>query len=326
MSVVGGTVRSEEAAPRGFGAREGFDPARAERGSLATTWRAFSTAARLGWQMEANWTDPLLFFIYSVAKPLASALILVVMVQIISGGGPGAAQGRAFVVIGTALWSFVISGVQGVAWSVLDDRERYRTLKYLYVSPSDFLVVLLGRGVARVAVGGMGAVITLAAGVLFLGVPFELAAVDWPLFALVMLGGLTAIVALGVLMAAICLQTRQESWSYPEAVAGALFLIVGAIFPLAVLPSAVQAVGLIVPLTWWIAGVRQALFPASASSLAGPGSLFTQLTGQSTPSSLTIVLALLATTTLVTLLAAGLFRVSEARAKDRGLIDRTTGS
>ena len=29
--------------------------------------------------MEANWTDPILFFIYSVAKPIASALILIFM-------------------------------------------------------------------------------------------------------------------------------------------------------------------------------------------------------------------------------------------------------
>jgi ABC-2 type transport system permease protein len=317
------SVRSGAA---GLGAQQGFDPARAEQGGVATTWRAFATAARLGWQMEANWTDPLLFFIYSVAKPIASALILVVMVQIISGGGPSAAQGRAFVVIGSALWAFVISGVQGVAWSVLDDRERYRMLKYLYVSPSDFLVVLVGRGVARVAVGGMGAAITLAAGVLFLGVPFDAAQADWPLFIVVMIGGLVAIIALGVLMAAICLQTRQESWSYPEAVAGALFLLVGAIFPLAVLPPLIQGVGLLLPLTWWIAGVRDALFPATISSVGGTGSLYTSLTGQAAPGAPEIVLALLATTVLVTLSAAVIFRASEARAKDRGLIDRTTGS
>ncbi len=295
-------------------------------GGSSTTWRAFATAARLGWQMEANWTDPLLFFIYSVAKPLASALILVVMVQIISGGGPAAAQGRAFVVIGSALWAFVVSGIQGVAWSVLDDRERYRMLKYLYVSPSDFLVVLVGRGVARVGVGGMGAAVTLAVGVLFLGVPFEAAAADWPLFALVMLLGLGAVVALGVLMAAVCLQTRQESWSYPEAVAGALFLLVGAVFPLAVLPPLIQAVGLLLPLTWWIAGVREALFPASLSSVGGTGSLFTSLTREALPGGPTIVLSLLATTALVTLVTAVVFRASERRAKDRGLIDRTTGT
>ncbi|MFI5261390.1 MAG: ABC transporter permease [Candidatus Limnocylindrales bacterium] len=309
-----------------FGTRDGFDRRRAERGGLATTWRAFSTSARLGWQMEANWTDPLLFFIYSVAKPLASALILVVMVQIVSGGGPAAASARAFVVIGSALWAFVLAGVQGIAWSVLDDRERYRMLKYLYVSPSDFLVVLVGRGVARVGVGGMGTLITLAAGVLFMGVPFDPAAADWALGAVIMVGGLAAVVALGILMAAVCLQTRQESWSYPEAVAGALFLLVGAIFPLSVLPLPVQALSLTLPLTWWIDGFRQAIFPATVSSVGGQGSLYQAVTGQATPDAATIVAALLVTTALVTLVSAILFRLSERRAKDRGLIDRTTGS
>jgi len=304
----------------------GFDRSRADRGGPATTWRAFATSARLGWQMEANWTDPLLFFIYSVAKPLASALILVIMVQIVSGGGTGAAAARAFVVIGSALWAFVLAGVQGIAWSVLDDRERYRMLKYLYVSPSDFLVVLVGRGVARVAVGGMGAAITLVVGVLFLGVSFDPGRVDWGMAVVVMIGGLAAVVALGILMAAVCLQTRQESWSYPEAVAGALFLVVGAVFPLSVLPLPVQGVSLLLPLTWWMAGFRQAVFPATISSVGGDGSLFQALAGSATPDATTIVLALLATTVLVTLVTAVLFRFSERRAKDRGLIDRTTGS
>ena len=67
--------------------RGGFDP-RADRGRRLRRRRARpADRARLGWQMEANWTDPLLFFIYSVAKPLASALILVVMLEVISGGG-----------------------------------------------------------------------------------------------------------------------------------------------------------------------------------------------------------------------------------------------
>ena len=57
----------------------GFDPSRTEGRGWTDIRRSFATATRLGWQMEANWTDPLLFFIYSVAKPLASALILVVM-------------------------------------------------------------------------------------------------------------------------------------------------------------------------------------------------------------------------------------------------------
>ena len=127
----------------------GFDPRAPATDRPGDRWRAFRTAAGLGWQMEANWTDPFLFFIYSVAKPVSAALILVVMLDIISGGTDPAY--RAFVVVGTALWAIVLAGISGLAWTVLDDRERYRMLKYVYVSPSEFLVVLLGRGVARLA-------------------------------------------------------------------------------------------------------------------------------------------------------------------------------
>ena len=302
----------------------GFDPARTRGRGAADVRRSFSVAARLGWQMEANWTDPVLFFIYSVAKPVSSALILVLMLEVIGAGGRR--DYRAFVVIGSALWSFVIAGISGLAWSVLDDRERYRMLKYIYVSPSDFLVVLLGRGLARVAVGGMGAAITLGIGVVLLGVPFDPFVVNWPLLVVVMAAGIGSIVAIGILLAAICLQTRQESWSYPEAVAGALFLVSGAVFPLAVLPAPVQALGLLAPLTWWVEGVRDALFPGGLTAVGGAGSLFTSLTGLERPDALTILGALLGTGAVATLAAIAVFRTSDRRAKDRGLLDQTTGS
>jgi ABC-2 type transport system permease protein len=313
-------------APAGLGSPEwgGFDRSRARADRPKDGWRAFRTAARLGWQMEANWTDPFLFFIYSVAKPISAALILVVMLDIISGGTDPAY--RAFVVVGTALWAIVLSGIAGLAWTILDDRERYRMLKYVYVSPSEFLVVLLGRGIPRLAVGVVGGLITIGVGILLLGVPFDLATIDWPLLVVSMVLGIGAIIAIGVFMAAVCLQSRQEAWSYPEALAGALFLVSGAVFPLAVLPMPLQAVGLATPLAWWIEGVRRAAFPGGVSSIGGEGSLWLRWTGTAAPDGTTIVLALLATGLVVTLAATGVFRVSERRAKERGLLDRTTGS
>ena len=303
----------------------GFDLARTRGGGAADLRRSFVTSARVGWQMEANWTDPLLFFIYSVAKPLASALILVVMLDVISGGA-ASPEYRAFVVVGSALWAFVVSGVSGLAWTILDDRERYRMLKYVYVSPSDFLTVLVGRGVARVGVGAMGAAITLAVGVVALGVSFDVARIDWPLLVAVLATGAVASLAIGLMLAAVCLQTRQESWSYPEAAAGALFLISGVVFPLAVLPSPVQTLGLATPLTWWIEGIRHALFPGGVTAIGGPGSLYTQLTGAASPGSGEIVIALLVSGAVATLAAVAVFRASDRRAKDRGLLDQTTGS
>jgi ABC-2 type transport system permease protein len=301
-----------------------FDRSRTEGKGLVDVARTLAVAVRLGWQLEANWTDPFLFFIYSVAKPVSSALILVVMLEVI--GGPASHSFRPFVIVGSALWAFVLNGIAGLAQSVLEDRERYRVLKYVYVSPADFLTVLIGRGVARIFVGVAGVVITLIVGVVALGLPFDVATVHWPMLVVVTALGLVSIIGLGLLMAGICIQTRQESWSYPEAFAGALFLVTGAIFPLSVLPAPVQVVGLLTPITWWMAGTREALFPGGPGSIGGPGSAFTSLFGHAQPSSIEIVLALLVTGTIATLGAVAVFRLSDRRAKRAGLYDRTTGS
>ena len=301
-----------------------FDFAKAEGRGIQDYLRTFAVAVRLGWQLEANWTDPFLFFIYSVAKPVSSALILVVMLEVI--GGEAGRAFRPFVVVGSALWAFVVSGIAGLAWSILEDRERYRVLKYVYVSPSDFLTILIGRGVARLGVGLAGAVITLVVGVAALGVPFDPASVDWLLLGVVFVVGLGSIIGVGLLMAGIVIQTRQESWSYPEAFAGAIFLVAGAVFPLGVLPAPVQVIGLLTPLTWWIAGVRRALFVDGPGSIGGDGTVFASLFGHPQPSPEEIVLALLATGALATLGAVAVFRISDRRAKQAGLYDRTTGS
>lgn len=285
--------------------------------------RGLRTAALLGWRVESNWTDPSLFLIYTVAKPIASLLLLAVMVHIVGGGDE---EIRAFVILGSALWATLVAGISGPAWSVIEDRERYRMLKYLYVSPTAFLLLLVGRGAARLAAGAMGSAVALAFAALVLGLRLDVGRVDWLLLAVSLLLGLAPVIALGVVIAAICLQARQESWSYPEAAAGALFLVSGVVFPLAVLPEAVQALALANPVTWWVAGARLALLPDGPSSIGGPGSLWTAVTGSAAPDPATVLIALFATGAVVTLAATAVFRSSERRARDRGLLDMTTGS
>jgi len=274
--------------------------------------------------VEANWTDPTLFFIYTVAKPIASLLLLFAMVAIIGGAADEAV--KTFIVLGSALWATLVSGIAGPAWSVLEDRERYRMLKYLYVSPTAFLVMLVGRGGARLATGAMGTAVALVFAVIVLGLRIDLGAVSWPLLGASLVLGVVPIMALGILLAAICLQTRQESWSYPDAFAGAMFLVSGVVFPLAVLPDPVEVLGLVNPITWWVAGVRMAVVPDGPSSIGGAGSLWTAATGTVAPDALMVLGALFVSGALVTLAAIAVFRSSERRARDLGLLDRTTGS
>ena len=70
------------------------------------TVRSFTMAAWLGWQVESNWTDPFLFAIYVIIKPLATAAILVVMYSIITGGDYNSPL-FPYIYLGNAFYTYV---------------------------------------------------------------------------------------------------------------------------------------------------------------------------------------------------------------------------
>jgi ABC-2 type transport system permease protein len=187
-------------------------------------------------------------------------------------------------------------------------------LKYVVLSPVRFLPFLVGRATAQLGAASAGFLVTVGVGVVFLGVEIDLATVDWRLFVASMALGMAAIVALGLGVAGLCLTIRREAWAYPEAIAGGLYLLSGAIFPIDVLPPALQPVALALPLTWWLEGVRRALLGAPTPQI---------LAGFSDS---TVLLALCATTAVLTLGSWAVYRTFERVARERGLIDQTTGS
>src|SRR5947207_1345461 len=64
--------------------------------SMRTYWRTFKTAAWLGWEMDSNWTEPWLFVLYSVIKPVAGAFILVLMYIVFVAIGRPSGDADAF--------------------------------------------------------------------------------------------------------------------------------------------------------------------------------------------------------------------------------------
>jgi ABC-2 type transport system permease protein len=288
---------------------EAGTPHRVRGVTLADAWRSLRTAIGLGWAIESNWSDPFLFAVYTLAKPLAAAMILVVMFQVITGG-----QGTAFLqfmIVGSALWNVVFGVLGGLVQSILEDRERYRMMKYVVVTPSSLFPFLLGRSMARVVISFVAVGVTLGVGVLFLGVelrPNLLVLVP----ALVL--GITAVVALGIFMAGWCLQLRQEAWSYPEAIAGALYLVSGAIFPVDVLPEVIRPVAWISPTTWWLEASRRGLLGHGS-----PGTIGELSDG-------TVLLFLAVSTAVAVPVSLALFAWFMRRARQAGLLDMTTGS
>ncbi|HUH98558.1 MAG TPA: ABC transporter permease [Anaerolineales bacterium] len=276
-------------------------------------WRSFWVATWLGWQIESNWTQPFLFAIYSIIKPLAGAAILVVMYSVITQGNFNTPI-FPYLYYGNAFYQYVGAIMTGVSWAVIDDREHYKTLKYMYIAPISIPAYWLGRGVARFLTGSISVLITIAFGVLFLHVPLNLATVNWPLF-LVALGiGVFMLAMMGLILASITLLIAHHFFLIGEATASALFLLSGAIFPLDVLPAWLRPVGFLVPITYWLELMRRSLIGNVAQAyptLAHFGDL--QLLG---------ILAGL--TVLFAIASTFVFRFCDYRAREQSLIDRVT--
>lgn len=272
--------------------------------------RSFRTAAWLGWQVESNWTDPLLFFAFSILKPVSSVLILVFMYNTVSRAGSSAPI-YAYIYLGNAFYIYVGAIMAGASYSILDDRERYRTLKYLYIAPINLPLYLMGRAVARFVVGSMAVLITLLAGVLFFHLPVNVLQINWPLLLLTLGLGLICLTAMGVLLGSWTLTIRNEPWFLGEAMAAALYLFSGAIFPITILPTWLQGIGFALPISYWLELIRRALLGARAAS-------FPTFAAFSEPQ----LLAILFGQTLIFMLLARVgFRFFDRIARERGMID-----
>lgn len=280
---------------------------------LTTFWRSFKGATRLGWQIESNWTDPLLFAIYSLVRPLTSAAILVVMYSVITGGD-FASPMFAYIYLGSTFYMYVGSVMAGLSWAVIDDREHYKTLKYMYIAPIHVPSYLAGRGVARFLVTSISVIATILVGQIFLNLGIDFASVNWPLFILSMLIGIVMLAMLGMILAGVSLLIVQHIWFLGEGVAAAMYLFCGAVFPLEVLPVWLRWFGYLMPVTYWLELVRRSLVGSVAEA-------FPTLSGLSNEQ----ILVILAGLTIVYAIVARLvFRRCEHLAREQGKIDMVT--
>jgi ABC-2 type transport system permease protein len=276
-------------------------------------WTSLRTAAWLGWQIESNWASPALFALYSIIKPLTSSAILVIMFGMVTQGN-FASTGFSYMYIGNAFYMYVGAIMAGMAQSVVDDRERFRTLKSMYVAPVNIPMYLVGRGFARFLTTSLSVVVTIGVGIAFLQLQLHLADVRWGLFIVALAIGVVMLAMMGLALASVVLTIAHGSWLVGEAVAGALYLFCGAVFPLDALPVWLRPVGYALPVTYWLELVRRALVGRVADqhpSLIG----ITDVE----------LLALLVIMTVVLgAIAAAAFRRCDFIARERGLIDRTT--
>src|SRR5216117_1905169 len=270
---------------------------------------------RVGWKIESNWTDPVLFATYQVIRPLASLLIVAFIVII--GAAAGASQNPAFytqylawLIVGNAFYAFVLQIMLGMAILVHVDRTRYEVLKNIYISPGTLHPYVIGRGLVSVVNGAVSVILTLLFSVaifndlLHMNIPLNLLNVNLLMLIPAVILGIISLLAIGYMLCAVNIVSNRMEFILGDSVSGIFFLLGGVIFPVALLPSYVQPISNVLPITYLLNAVRESF-----------GLLLT--------SNYMSDLAYLGLTTLATLIIGiTVFRLAEQRAKKLGLFDR----
>ena len=281
--------------------------------AVADLFRSVRESFRVGWKIESNWTDPLLFATYRIVQPLAS-LLIVAFIVIIGASLPGSGLQRDYLarlIVSTAFFVYAGQIITNMGWLVFTDRSRYEVLKNIYLSPGTLQAYIVGRGLVAVLNATISVIVTLLFsiavfnGVLNMKLPINLLAVNLLLLVPATLLGIAGLIAVGYMLTAISIVSNRLEFIMGESIAGIFFLLGGVIFPINALPEAIRPISATLPVTYFLDVVRDSF---------GLGA---------TGSNPLLDLGYLALSTLgIILLAAFVFNRAELRAKKFGLFDR----
>lgn len=282
--------------------------------NLQRHWTAFKVGFWLGWKTESNWTNPVFYVLWSLLRPMSSALIFYFMIRVIRGEGQ--TDLLPYVFIGTVVYALVGLLLDSMAWAVMEDRERMGMLKFIAIAPASMYPYLWGRGMAKVLVNLVAVPLTLVFGSLVLDIPIGLTTINWPLLLVVVPLGILMVTFAAQMLAGMTLMLARHGGSLGQAVAGALYLLTGALFPITVLPGWAEVIARALPLTYWLEGMRRALWLDARNPI--------YQTGLDTISTPALLLILVGATLALGLISVPLQHWAEQRAKERGLLDMQT--
>ena len=273
--------------------------------------RAIKQAAWLGWKVETNWADPLVFAIYYLIRPVAGLLIVGFMFLIGSSvAGVFNPTLFTYLFIGNSFFLYVVQVMMTMTMLIHEDRSHYEVLKHIYLSPGSLSWYIIGRALNGVMNASISLLLTLGLGVLvfqgLLGVvvPIDWLNIDYPLLFLSLLLGIICFMAMGFVLCGINIMTSKVQFILNDYVTGILYLFGGVVFLPTFLPSWGQAVSNALPVTYFLSSVR--------FSILHEGLIDIQ----------TNLLYLFVTMIATIIIGVAVFKIALYKARRDGLIDR----
>ena len=195
--------------------------------AIADFARSTRESFLVGWKIESNWTDPVLFATYRLVQPLAS-LLIVAFIVIIGGSLPGPGLQKAYmarIIVSNAFFVYVAQITTNMGWLVNTDRSRYEVLKNIYISPGTLHPYFVGRGLVSVVNATISVIVTLLFsvavfnGILNLQIPINLLSANLLLLIPATLLGVAGLIAVGYMLAAVSIVSNRLEFILGESVA-----------------------------------------------------------------------------------------------------------
>jgi len=265
----------------------------------------------VGWKVETNWADPLIFAIYYLIRPLAGLLIVGFIFIIGSAaGGAFSPEYFAFMFIGNSFFIYVVQIMITMSMLIHDDRAHYEVLKHIYLAPNSWSWYIIGRALNGVLNASISLILTLGFGVLIfqgllgVSIPINWLAIDYSLLALSLILGIVCFIAMGFVLCGINIMTSKVQFMLTDYVSGILYLFGGVVFMPEILPNWGQAISNALPITYFLKTIRFSILHQTATA--------------SQMDLLYLVLTMIATI----IVGALVFRIAEYKARKNGLIDK----
>lgn len=209
----------------------------------------------IGIQVESNWTRKIPYLLYLLALPLASIFTVIIIYGMV--GGNLKSDIFYFALFGSLFYTLFATTFFYTSFSVIDDREHYRVLKYIIVSKTRYFTYTLGRGIGKAALTMVSIILNL----IWLIPVLKITLAINPF--ILMLGlaiGFVGAFGLALAFSGYYLLSIRSETSLMDVLFGGLFLISGVMFPPTVLPQFLKIIATYFPLTSAIEVLRYAFF------------------------------------------------------------------
>ncbi len=237
--------------------------------AIGTILRAIKQAMWLGWKVETNWADPLVFAIYYLVRPVAGLLIVGFIFLVGSYAVEESVNSGlfTFLFIGNSFFIYVMQVMMTMTMLIHEDRAHYEVLKHIYLAPGSLSWYIVGRALNGVMNASVSLLLTLGMGVAIfqfgLGIPIPInwLATDWGVLALGLLLGIICFMGMGFILCGINIMTSKVQFMLTDYVSGILYLFGGVVFRPDILPLWGQRISDALPVTYFLNVIRFSFRP-----------------------------------------------------------------